>query len=72
MAGIPRETLMTTLALVGMGLALTVGLMIFAFSVLNNATGENGFGQPTARPTTRNFPPTPTPEYVPNPTVDGS
>ena len=73
MAGIPRETLMTTLALVGIGLVLTVGLMVFAFTILNRSGDGGGFGQPTVQPSPANFPPSPTPEYIPNePLLDGS
>jgi hypothetical protein len=63
MTGIPRETVMTTLALVGIGLLLVVGLLFFAFGILNQSGDGGGFGQPTLVPEEY---PTPTPEYVPN------
>jgi len=64
---------MTTLALVGIGLLLVIGVMVFAFSILNQSGQGGGFGQPTGQPTPAYFPPTPTPEYIPNePLLDGS
>ena len=63
MAGIPRDTLMSTLALVGIGFAVVIGLLIFAFSILGRQGDISTPGGDTTP--TRNFP-TPTPEFFPN------
>jgi hypothetical protein len=65
MASIPRETIVTTLALLGIGLVLVITLLIFAFSILGGAGGLGGeTGTPTRAPGSQYA--TPTPEYEPN------
>ncbi len=64
MAAIPRETIMTTLALLGIGFVIVIALLIFAFSILNTSNSNNGNSLPTGSP--GSYYETPTPEYVPN------
>ncbi len=59
---LPRSTVTSTLALVGIGIAMVIALLIFAFTTLNRGSGKIP-ANPTGTP--QNFS-TPTPEYFPN------
>lgn len=62
MTGIPKETVTTTLLLVGIGLMFVVGMLVFAFSLLNRQSPLSG----TSGGAGDGKYPTPTSEYTPN------
>ena len=65
---LPRSTIVSTLALVGIGFAAVIAMLIFAFSMLR---GQGNLGAPPGVPSgvPINFP-SPTPEYTPNEVYD--